>query len=68
MQMGDSLQALAAWALGLGPALAVGLPLLGAILGATGYAVARGAWRYAVVRKWRQRARRNASHGARPDA
>lgn len=61
---GDWLHAFALWALGLGPPLAIGLVLLGAILGANGYVGALWAWRIMVVREWRRRAQRNAArHG-----
>jgi uncharacterized protein (DUF2062 family) len=58
----DSLHALAEWTLGLGPPLAIGLPLLGAILGVFGYFATRAAWRVIVVHAWRKRV---AEHAAR---
>jgi uncharacterized protein (DUF2062 family) len=61
MHVGDSLYALAEWALSLGPPLAIGLPLLGAILGTIGYFSVRATWRMMVIHAWRERALRNAA-------
>jgi hypothetical protein len=60
----DWLRAFAYWAISLGPALAIGLVIMGSILGALGYIAARIGWRIMVVRAWRQRcARRMAEAG-----
>lgn len=67
-QLGDSLYALGAWTLGLGPPLAIGLPVLGAILGTLGYLAARAAWRIMVVHAWRKRATLRAARTGRAHA
>jgi len=43
------------WMLGLGKPLAVGLPLLAAILALAGYFIVKGAWRLYLIRAWRKR-------------
>ncbi len=52
----EYLHDLANWALGLGPPLAVGLPLLALTLAVVGYVVVRVAWRAHALRAWRRRA------------
>ena len=54
----DSAQALAQWALSLGPPLAVGLGALALTLAAMGYCAVQLAWRAYVVIQWRARRRR----------
>lgn len=54
----DGLEPLWQWLAALGTPLLVGLPVLAAGLAALGYLAVRMAWRAAVQRKWRQRARR----------
>jgi len=44
------------WAVGMGPSLAVGLPMLAIVLGVTGFVSVNVAWRCQVVRAWRRRA------------
>jgi uncharacterized protein (DUF2062 family) len=60
----DWLRAFVHWAISLGPALAVGLVIMGSILGALGYIAARVGWRIMVVRAWRERSAQRAA-GAR---
>jgi uncharacterized protein (DUF2062 family) len=55
------LQALIDWMVGLGAPLAVGLVLLALGLALAGYIVVRVAWRFYLLRAWRQRHRRMAS-------
>lgn len=50
--------ALVDWMLGLGAPLAVGLLLLASLLSAASYMVVRFAWRFYLVRAWRQRGKR----------
>jgi uncharacterized protein (DUF2062 family) len=54
----DAIPAFFHWMGSLGPALLVGVPLLGAALALIGYFTVRGAWRLAVVLQWRRRRRR----------
>jgi len=49
---------LAAWMIGLGAPLAVGLVMLAAGLAVTGYLLVRIAWRIYLVRAWHGRRRR----------
>ncbi|MBI4987938.1 MAG: DUF2062 domain-containing protein [Rhodocyclales bacterium] len=57
-------RALMDWMAHLGKPLALGLVLLASLLAATGYLLARVAWRYYLVWAWRQRRlRRNAASG-----
>jgi uncharacterized protein (DUF2062 family) len=58
MNFFDWLRAFARWAIGLGPALAIGLVIMGSILGVLGYIAARVGWRLMVVRAWRERSAR----------
>lgn len=52
------------WMAALGKPLALGLVLLAATLSLTGYIAVKAAWRWWLVRQWRQRSirRRGASH------
>lgn len=56
--MTGSLRELAAWMLGLGKPLAVGLVALALTLAALGYFATELAWRLYIVAAWRARARR----------
>ena len=56
----DSLLALAHWALGLGPPLAVGLVALALTLAAAGYCAVQLSWRAYVIHAWRARRKRRA--------
>jgi uncharacterized protein (DUF2062 family) len=60
-----SAQALGEWAIGLGPALALGVFLLACILSATGYVVVRLLWSANLRRQWTLRKRRRHARGAR---
>lgn len=51
------ISALVDWLASLGKPLAVGLPLLAALLAVTGYIAVRWAWRLHVVYEWRKRRR-----------
>ncbi|MFN4328559.1 MAG: DUF2062 domain-containing protein [Limnobacter sp.] len=55
--LSGSASALLDWMLGLGPALAVGLPALMLTLAAAGYAVVRLAWAVGVRIQWARRTR-----------
>jgi uncharacterized protein (DUF2062 family) len=68
LHFADWLRAFGSWALGLGPPLAIGLLILGSILGVLGYVVARVGWRIVVVRAWRERAQQRAAAGPEPRA
>jgi uncharacterized protein (DUF2062 family) len=57
----DWLRAFARWTISLGPALAIGLIILGSLLGALGYIAARVAWRVLVMRAWRARSAQRAA-------
>ena len=50
-----SLQALGLWAFSLGKPLALGLPLLAALLAIVGYVVVKIVWRWVLVRQWHAR-------------
>lgn len=56
--IGASMEALAAWMMGLGKPLLVGLPALGLTLAVLGYFAVDLAWRAYVVLGWRARKRR----------
>jgi uncharacterized protein (DUF2062 family) len=56
--IGGSVRGFAAWSLGLGKPLAVGLAALAITLAAVGYVGVKLAWRVHVVWQWRARARR----------
>jgi uncharacterized protein (DUF2062 family) len=51
----DYVPALIDWVGSLGPPLAVGLPLLAALLAAAGWFAVSLGWRWATVRAWRRR-------------
>ena len=58
----DSTEALARWALALGPPLAVGLIALALTLAAAGYCAVQFAWRAYVIHAWRSRRKRRAQN------
>jgi uncharacterized protein len=60
----DWLRAFTRWAFSLGPALAIGLVIMGSILGALGYIAARVGWRVMVVRAWRERSAQRAARAS----
>jgi len=56
--IGEWLHALVDWAYALGKPLAIGLPLLAALLAVLGWLAVQVGWRAWVVIQWRRRARR----------
>lgn len=62
--IGGWLHGLAAWTLGLGKPLLVGLLELGALLSLSGYVAVRSAWRHWLIRNWRARAQQRANRPA----
>jgi len=46
------------WMLGVGKPLGIGLVLLAALLAGSGYLAVKLAWRYYLIRQWRERQRR----------
>ncbi len=55
------IEQLATWLSALGKPLLIGLPLLGIILAALGYAAVRIGWRVALTLQWRARKKRSAN-------
>ena len=51
----DWIQAMLTWMIGVGKPLGIGLVLLAALLAIAGYAVTKAAWRFWLIRTWRQR-------------
>jgi uncharacterized protein len=51
----DGLASFLHWIASMGPPLAVGLPLLAAMLGLAGFVTVRLAWRWHTLRAWRRR-------------
>lgn len=54
-EIGQWGEAMAAWVLGLGKPLGIGLIILATLLAVVGYCLARLAWRIYLVRAWRHR-------------
>jgi uncharacterized protein (DUF2062 family) len=59
----DGLASFLHWATSIGPPLAVGLPMLAALLATIGFAAVHVAWRWHARRAWRRRARARARRG-----
>jgi uncharacterized protein (DUF2062 family) len=59
----ESVQALGAWAVGLGPPLALGVFLLACLLSAAGYVIVRLLWNIYLRRAWVIRKRRRHARG-----
>ena len=49
------MQAMLAWMIGVGKPLGIGLVLLAALLAIAGYVLTKAAWRFWLIRAWRQR-------------
>ncbi len=58
MNLLDWSRELLTWMLGVGKPLGLGLVLLAALLAGGGYLLTQAAWRYYLVRQWRERQRR----------
>ncbi len=51
----DWMQAMLTWMIGIGKPLGIGLVLLAALLAVAGYVLTKAAWRFYLIRAWRQR-------------
>ncbi len=51
----DWMQAMLTWMIGVGKPLGIGLVLLAALLAVAGYVLTKAAWRFYLIRAWRQR-------------